>query len=220
MQISDLKIYLDNQKFYENLDISNSIFELSLSELRSCDSCESYDSFEPVESVIPASSKDLLNALYPLFNCQDYPSLLNNKIISHYYGLNKNYSLFILYEEKNQEHPLSVILVNHKDKSVVYYHQNFNHIITSSKELDSKGIILLSEALCSYVVDNKELVFIEWGEYFAYLCCSEIEIGRKIKQIFLRGYCDNFVLIDKKDARELYCFIVNKVCVWQYEVGI
>ena len=42
----------------------------------------------------------------------------------------------------------------------------------------------------------------------------------KIKQIFLRGYCDNFVLIDKKDARELYCFIVNKVRVGQYGVGI
>lgn len=206
MQISDLKIYLDNRKFYENLDISSSIFELSLFNFK-----YSHDVHE---------CNSILSVLYPLCNCQDYPSLLGNKIISHYYGLNKNYSLFILYEEKNQEHPLSVILVNHKDKSVVYYHQNFNHIITSSKELDSKGIILLSEALCSYVVDNKELVCIEWGEYFAYFCCSETEIGRKIKQIFLRGYCDNFVLIDKKDARELYCFIVNKVRVGQYEIGV
>ena len=206
MQISDLKIYLDNHKFYENLDISSSIFELSLFNLKSSHYANEYNS--------------ILSVLYPLCNCEDDPSLLNNKIISYYYRLNKNYFLFILYEEKNQEHPLSVILLNHKEKSVVYYHQNFNHIITSSKYIDSKDIILLSEILCSYVIDNKELVCISWNEYFAYLCCSEIEIGMKIKQIFLRGYCDNFVLIDKKDARELYCFIVNKVRVGQYGVGI
>ena len=206
MQISDLKIYLDNHKFYENLDISSNIFELSLFNLKSSHEVNEYNS--------------ILSVLYPLCNCQDYPSLLENKVISHYYGLNKNYSLFILYEEKNQEHPLSVILVNHQDKSVVYYHQKFSHIITSSKELDFKGIILLSEILCSYVVDNKDLSCISCGEYFAYLCCSEAEIGWKIKQIFLRGYCDNFVLIDKKDARELYCFIVNKVRIGQYEIGI